>query len=94
MPYRIMRHSDGKPLRMKPRETADLVFCHNDLSTHNVIVDPKTLKINAIIDWEYSGFFPPEFEAPFYRWIGASVALKGESNDEQALMEILEKEKL
>lgn len=79
---------------MKPRETADLVFCHNDLSTHNVIVDPKTLKINAIIDWEYAGFFLPEFEAPFYRRRGASVALIGEVNDEKALTEILEKEKL
>ena len=31
-------------------KSEDLVFCHNDLSTNNVIVDPKTLKVNAIID--------------------------------------------
>lgn len=51
---------------MRPREKADLVFCHNDLSANNVIVDPDTLKIRAIVDWEYAGFFPAELEAPFY----------------------------
>ena len=38
------------------------MFCHNDFSTHNVIVNPSTLKVNAIIDWEYAGFYPVEFE--------------------------------
>lgn len=28
----------------KPRESEDLVFCHNDFSTHNIIMDPATLK--------------------------------------------------
>lgn len=51
---------------MKPRETEDLLFCHNDLSTHNIIVDPETLNVKAIIDWEYVGFFPAEFEAMFF----------------------------
>jgi thiamine kinase-like enzyme len=42
----------------KPKTTTskgDYVFCHNDLGQHNIIVDPKTLKINAIIDWEFGG---------------------------------------
>jgi Ser/Thr protein kinase RdoA (MazF antagonist) len=78
---------------MRPRETADLVFCHNDLSANNVIVDPETLNIRAIIDWEYSGFFPAEFEARFYTRPGPSVALKGEANDERALKDIMTREK-
>ncbi|KFY75637.1 hypothetical protein V499_04396 [Pseudogymnoascus sp. VKM F-103] len=44
----------------------EFVFCHNDLGQHNVIVDPETLKIKAIIDWEFSGFFPGWFEAAFW----------------------------
>ncbi|KAL5348925.1 hypothetical protein ACLOAV_006350 [Pseudogymnoascus australis] len=44
----------------------DFVFCHNDLGQHNVIVDPAMLKIKAIIDWEFSGFFPRWFEAAFW----------------------------
>lgn len=74
---------------MKPRESKDLVFCHNDLSTHNVIVDPETLKVKAIIDWEYAGFFPEEFEGMFFRRPGPSVALEGEFNDEKQLLDIM-----
>ena len=71
---------------MRPRESKDLVFCHNDLSTHNVIVDPETLAVKAIIDWEYAGFFPEEFEGMFFRRSGPSVALEGEVNDEKKLL--------
>jgi aminoglycoside phosphotransferase len=75
--------------KMKPRESEDLVFCHNDLSTHNVIVDPETLKVKAIIDWEYAGFYPEEFEGMFFRRPGPSVALEGEVNDEDRLLNIM-----
>ncbi|POR35965.1 Uncharacterized protein TPAR_03821 [Tolypocladium paradoxum] len=52
----------------RPRDDVkgDFVFCHNDLGQHNVIVDPKTLKINAIIDWEFGGFWPEWFERPYW----------------------------
>ena len=70
------------------------VFCHGDLSQHNVMVDEKTLKITAIIDWEYAGFFPVEFEAPFYLRPGPSVALEGEVDDVPNLLEMLEYWKL
>lgn len=92
-PYRIMMNSNGRPWKMRPRETDDLVFCHNDLSMHNVVVDPDTLKITAILDWEYAGFYPPEFEFPFYRRIGPSVALEGEDDDVERLTHILSQEK-
>ncbi|KAK3689212.1 kinase-like domain-containing protein [Podospora appendiculata] len=93
-PYRLMRRSDGRPWRMRPREEHNLVFCHNDLSANNVIVDPDSLKIKAIIDWEYSGFFPREFESNFYTRPGPSVALPGEVDDVDMLMGIIEKEKM
>ncbi|UKZ62309.1 uncharacterized protein TrAtP1_003560 [Trichoderma atroviride] len=48
---------------------------------NNVIVDLGTLKIKAIVDWEYAGFYPPEFEFPFYQRPGSSVALDGEVDD-------------
>ena len=87
-----MRKSDGRPLEMRRREEHNLVFCHNDLSMNNVIVDPDTLKIKAIIDWEYAGFFPPEFESPFYKRLGPSIALADEVDDVKALMEVISKE--
>lgn len=30
------------------------------------MMDPQTLEVKALIDWEYAGFFPPEME----RWLG------------------------
>ncbi|KJZ74363.1 hypothetical protein HIM_06173 [Hirsutella minnesotensis 3608] len=45
----------------------DLVFCHCDLSQSNIIVDPVTLKIEGIIDWEYGGYWPEFFESPYFR---------------------------
>ncbi|OAA63248.1 Protein kinase-like domain protein [Niveomyces insectorum RCEF 264] len=93
-PYRIMRKSNGWPWLMRPREKHDLVFCHNDLSSNNVIVDPATLKIKAIVDWEYGGFFPPEFEKPFYLRAGPSVVLPGEIDDIDVLTNMMNEEKL
>lgn len=49
---------------MTPRESEDVVFCHNDLSTHNVVVDPATLKVKAVL--EYSGFYPVGCEGMFF----------------------------
>lgn len=73
------RHSCWQP---KPDiERGGFVFCHNDLGQHNIIVDPETLKINAIIDWEYGRFWPEWFERPYWERKGPSVALEGEEDD-------------
>ncbi|KAL2016088.1 hypothetical protein VTK56DRAFT_4262 [Thermocarpiscus australiensis] len=88
-PYRAMVKSARMEWKMKRRPTKDLVFCHNALSTYNVIVDPETLLIKVIIDWEYAGFFPPEFEGMFFRRNGPSVALEGEENDVGRLLDIM-----
>lgn len=30
------------------------------------MIDPDTLQVEAIIDWEYSGFYPPKVVAPLW----------------------------
>jgi aminoglycoside phosphotransferase (APT) family kinase protein len=65
------------------------VFCHNDLGQHNIIVDPDTLKINAIIDWEFGGFWPEWFERAFWKRPGPSIAIEGEDNDTERCREWL-----
>lgn len=63
---------DGTPVgearhwEPKVSNVALYVYCHNDLDKQNIIVDPETLKVISIIDWEYSGFFPEGFE--FAHW--------------------------
>ncbi len=80
---------------MKPSDE-DLVFCHNDLSAPNVIVDRDTLEVKAIIDWEYAGFYPKEFEMEFFKRseTGPSVALEGEKDDVEILLDIMSKHTL
>jgi DNA-directed RNA polymerase subunit N (RpoN/RPB10) len=67
--------------RGSDKEEEEYVFCHNDLGRHNVLVDPQTLKITAIIDWEYGGFWPEWFEGRFWERPGPSAALDGEEVD-------------
>ncbi|GAB0136163.1 hypothetical protein EsDP_00004475 [Epichloe bromicola] len=88
-PYQVLQHPVRVKWAMKPREVKDLVFCHNHPSTYNVIVDPETLKVKAVIDWEYAGFYPQDFEAMFFRRLGPSVALDGEIDDEERLLKIM-----
>lgn len=57
------------PVKWSPTTSTStpLVFCHNDLYPHNILVDPRTYEVTAILDWEYSGFYPPQFEQPLWR---------------------------
>lgn len=73
----------------KDAPKGEYVLCHNDLGQHNIIVDTDTLKINAIIDWEFGGFWPEWFEKPYYERVGPSVALEGEEDDAERCREWL-----
>jgi thiamine kinase-like enzyme len=64
-PYRAMDKTVRDDWNLVPADEEEYAFCHNDLSQHNVLVDPISLKITAIIDWEYAGFFPAWFEMRF-----------------------------
>lgn len=88
-PYRVTKKTENDSWKLKPAMNNDFVFCHNDLSQHNVIVDPESLQINAIIDWEYSGFYPEYFEGPFYTRPGPSGALGDEKDDTEKLLSFL-----
>ena len=91
LPYRLSKAiPHAKPITFKQAETPEFVFCHNDLSQHNILVDEDTLMVTAIIDWEYAGFYPKEFEGAFYKRPGPSVALDGEEDDVPYLLGVLE----
>ncbi|KAF4980341.1 hypothetical protein FZEAL_3622 [Fusarium zealandicum] len=55
----------------------------------NIIVNPETLKISAVIDWEYVGFHPPDIEWPFYTRLGPSSAVNDEVDGSPQLLEFL-----
>ncbi|KAG9254526.1 kinase-like domain-containing protein [Emericellopsis atlantica] len=91
-PYRVLQHTEMDHWRLRESRYEAYVFCHNDLSQQNVIVDPHTFEIRGIIDWEYAGFFPPGFEYPFYRRLGPSSAIDGEVDDSYDLLQFLHSE--
>ncbi|TKX25605.1 hypothetical protein C1H76_2255 [Elsinoe australis] len=88
-PYRVTLHIDNDTWTPTPSQNEDLVFCHNDLSQPNIVVDPESLKITAILDWEYAGFYPLYFEGAFYERLGPSCAIKEEPDDSQKLLEYM-----
>lgn len=89
-PYRVTLHSERDDWVLKEQQSDVIVFCHNDLSMHGIIVDPDTLKINAIVDWEYAGFHPAFFERRFFLRKGPSVALESEEEDALQIFGYLE----
>ena len=89
-PYRVTKASLRDDWNLRSSEESEYVFCHNDLSQHNVIVDPQTLSIRAIVDWEYAGFYPTFFESRFFRRIGPSAAIGDEQDDSERLLEFLQ----
>lgn len=89
-PYRVQQESKIDTWNVKPAETNEYVFCHNDLAQQNVIVCHDSLKVRAIIDWEYAGYWPKEFEGRFYKRSGPSIALENEEDDAKRLLRFLE----
>ncbi|KAM3436569.1 hypothetical protein NHJ13734_005033 [Beauveria thailandica] len=52
--------------RTLPRKTAEYIFQHGDLAAHNIMMHRETLQVQAVLDWEYAGFYP----AGMNRWSG------------------------
>lgn len=93
-PYRVMRATGEVSWNLRPSSRREYVFCHNDLGQQNILVDPRTLKIKAILDWEYAGYFPAAFEGAFYNRVGPSIAVQGERDDVQELIGFLQSRKV
>ena len=88
-PFRVAQKTAKEYWDLENSEFEEFVFCHNDLSMQNTIVDPVSLKIRAIVDWEYAGFYPEFFERKFYERLGPSIALEGEEDDSEKLLAFL-----
>jgi tRNA A-37 threonylcarbamoyl transferase component Bud32 len=81
----------GERIKFNHTTEYEYILCHNDLHQSNILVDEETLKISAILDWEYAGFYPKEFEGAFYQRRGPAGAMRGEVNDVSSLLSILDR---
>ncbi|KAF1959229.1 kinase-like protein [Byssothecium circinans] len=64
-PSWILEYDKRPHWEPKTADSASYFFCHGDLASHNIMMDPNTLKVVAIYDWEHAGYFPPEFQLWF-----------------------------
>ncbi|CZT53495.1 uncharacterized protein RSE6_15091 [Rhynchosporium secalis] len=60
--WMILGAVDRPSCETKTSDEEEYVMTHGDLGPHNVMMDVETLEVISIIDWEYSGYFPPEFQ--------------------------------
>ena len=86
-PVRVSSYDERPGWESRTSTISRYVYCHNDLSYHNIMVDPATLTVNAIIDWEYSGFFPMEMEFPYWE-LGREASFEEEHC--QKMVDLLE----
>jgi len=61
-PTWILGSVDRPSWRPKTSDKEEYVMNHGDLGPHNVMMNLETLEVVSIIDWEYSGYFPLEFQ--------------------------------
>ena len=67
-PHPVLNQTPHEACRWSPKhaESDVYVFCHMDAHMGNVYVDPQTLDITCLIDFEFSGFYPQHFDLPLY----------------------------
>ena len=86
-PYRLQDKRERTHWPSKTSATKDFVYCHNDLAQHNIVVNPETLQVVSIIDWEFSGFYPRGFEFPF--WLTPRAKRMDWGDDDPALQRLI-----
>lgn len=67
VPPRVADPSEAPTWPRLTSEEPRFVLCHNDLSQANIFIHPTTHRIVAIVDWEYAGYYPPQFETRLWR---------------------------
>jgi hypothetical protein len=80
-----VKTSDGAAGADRP-----FVLCHGDLSYHNMRIDPATLKVKCLLDWEFAGFFPEEFLRVYSPTRADYLGLFKKDERKQTLISLLE----
>ena len=86
-PRRILDKHPRRQWSPRMSDQYEYRFVHNDLSQHNFLCDEQTGRVTALIDWEYSGFYPAYFEAPLWRSIHTEV--EDDPEDDRRLLDFL-----
>src|SRR5690349_17315599 len=57
-------------------DESEIVLCHFDLHSGNIMIDPSTLEITGVLDWERASSYPWRYHWGLFRgfWVGSSDA--------------------
>lgn len=66
-PPRLAEIFENQAWHPKTSAQPHFSFIHGDLGPQNILVDPSTLELLGIVDWEHAGYFPPVLEAEKWR---------------------------
>lgn len=58
----VIESDEREAWQSRKSEEADFVFCHNDLTAYNILLNWRTLEVIALIHLEHSGYFPAEIQ--------------------------------
>jgi hypothetical protein len=69
---------------VKTSSYEEFIFTHGDLGPDNLRMDPYTLTVKWVVDWENSGYFPPGFQ----KWSVDNGAYRALFKDHQTICEL------
>ena len=69
---------------IKTSSYEEFVFTHGDMGPDNLRMDPYSLTVKCVIDWEHSGYFPPGFQ----KWSVDDGAYYALYEDHQTICEL------
>ncbi|KAF8853028.1 hypothetical protein BDZ45DRAFT_677944 [Acephala macrosclerotiorum] len=84
-PTWILGSVDRASWEPKTSDKEEYVMTHGDIGPHNIMMNLKTLEVLSIIDWEYSGYFPPGFQ----KWGATQVGHFAHFKDEDLARELV-----
>ena len=87
-PRRVFDNYPQRRWCPRTSEKEEYHFTHNDLSQHNFLCNEKTGKVEAVIDWEFAGYYPSFFEAPL--WRAPYYEIEDDPEETGKLLEFLE----
>jgi hypothetical protein len=64
----ITEHDRRQEWKVKESDAAEFVFYHGDFGPHNMMINPKTLEVLCVHDWENAGYYPGIFPCSPSPW--------------------------
>jgi aminoglycoside phosphotransferase (APT) family kinase protein len=66
---RVLSRIHGARVTTLEKEPRDAVLVHGDFGPNNMLLDPVTFEVTAVVDWEFAHFGEPVEDLAWCEWI-------------------------